>query len=226
MKKKSKLTIKHYYREEVGKLIKGKEGFPLYVVVTYKRVRTVFKSRFAVLYTNSKLGNEQQLRESTEIAELIIKEDVEFIEQVFYYFEKMMNLEFKGGILINNSFFQLCNQNSLSFFNSKISEYDIESVLSSYVSIKDAMELSSLGSMKVLRIFEKVNIDIYNDLIKKRGYFSNVFQAFKTLLINENEINYLKFRLLEVEKESEFYDLKIEFDEMFDRLVIFEYERL
>src|SRR5690606_36903496 len=101
MGKKSKLAVKHYCGNELVKSGKSPTGFPLYVMVRYKNVKTKYASRLGIRFASKVVGNEEVLRHYPDQMQQVIREEVAHIEMLLDYFEDHLDVEFKPSILVN-----------------------------------------------------------------------------------------------------------------------------
>lgn len=217
MEKKSKLTIKHFYGEEELKKIKvSPTGFPLYVMVRYKRVKSIFASRVGIRFANSRSQNDFELRHYPEVAKSIMQEETKYIENVREYFEEFLGVEFKPSVLTNPVLEYQCWQKVEDFFNSLPVIYSIEKVLSnkSWACLK---LLNAAGPMVLMDALKDLNVDVFEELMEldnNRELF-NYYQLFKS--IGDEEVNRLEFRIMDFGDDSNTREFKSWIDQKFDK---------
>lgn len=235
MKKKSKLAIQHYYNEEVEKLGKSPSGFPIQVLVRYKNVMTIFSSRIGMRYSNLGAHYEQAIRDYSDIAEKIIKDEKNYIIKVRDYIEDKLGKVFKPPILVKTSLEVYFLKNIKEYFDSYFDKYDFEVVLYQRGLRVGVEILHIIGPTKYLHnLYQEKNdtisaingkVDLkstFDSIVEKRDY-KLTFEAFLQVLEIQDKIeslDLLSFRLLEVEESPSLVDFKKSFDQKFDEDVI------
>lgn len=217
MGKKSKLAIKHYYGDELEKIGKSPTGFPLYVMVRYKNVKTKYASRLGIRFASKVVGNEEVLRSYPDQMQQVIKEEVAHIEMLRDYFEDHLELEFKPSVLVNHLLEHISLEKVVDFFDTRPKQYSysIESILLERSS--DLVDLyKAAGPMRFLAGVEHLNKALFEellDILDNRIYF-NYYQLFKSAF--PVELNRLQFRLAEVSGDAQIKEFKVWMDKKFD----------
>lgn len=217
MGKKSKLAIKHYYGNELEKIGKSPTGFPLYVMVRYKNVKTKYASRLGIRFASKVVGNDEVLRSYPDQMQQVIKEEVAHIEMLRDYFEDHLELEFKPSVLVNHLLEHISLEKVVDFFDTRPKQYSysIESILLERSS--DLVDLyKAAGPMRFLAGVEHLNKALFEELLDisdNRIYF-NYYQLFKSAF--PVELNRLQFRLEEVSGDKQIKEFKVWMDKKFD----------
>ncbi|MBT0813163.1 hypothetical protein KIH41_17885 [Litoribacter ruber] len=218
-KKKSKLAIIHYHGDEVKKIGKAPTGFPLQVQVRYKKAKTVFASRLGIRYVSSNTFRLEALRESREIADKLINQEINYIEKVRDYFEEKLKLPFKPGFLLDPILEDSFLGSMESFFDKQIVKYDVEKILVSK-SVDSLYILDKVRTLRLIRFIKTINPRIFEEIIQKRNNYE-VFKAYEEFLLiqgkfPEEEVDKLSFRLMEVDEGSTLHNFKLSFNQMLD----------
>ncbi len=217
MGKKSKLAIKHYYGDELEKIGKSPTGFPLYVMVRYKNVKTKYASRLGIRFASKVVGNDEVLRSYPDQMQQVIKEEVAHIEMLRDYFEDHLELEFKPSVLVNHLLEHISLEKVVDFFDTRPKQYSysIETILLERSS--DLVDLyKAAGPMRFLAGVEHLNKALFEELLDifdNRIYF-NYYQLFKSAF--PVELNRLQFRLEEVSGDTQIKEFKVWMDKKFD----------
>lgn len=217
MEKKSKLAVKHYYGKELEKIGKSPTGFPLYVMVRYKNVKTKYASRLGIRFASKVVGNEEVLRNYPEQMEQVIREEVKHIEMLREYFEDHLDVEFKPSILVNHLIEHICLEKVVDFFDTRPKQYSysIETVLGQRSS--DLVELfKAAGPMRFMSGVLHLNKALFEELLDifdNREYF-NHYQLFKSAF--SVELTRLQFRLEEVHGDEQLRKFKAWMDLKYD----------
>src|SRR5690606_30822527 len=210
MGKKSKLAVKHYYGNELEKIGKSPTGFPLYVMVRYKNVKTKYASRLGIRFASKVVGNEEVLRHYPDQMEQVIREEVEHIEMLRGYFEDYLELEFKPSILVNQLVEHISLEKVVDFFDTRPKQYSysIETVL--LERSHDLVDLcEAAGPMGCLAGVQHINKVLFEELLgifDNREYF-NYYQLFKSAF--SVDLTRLQFRLEEVHGDEQLMGLKV-----------------
>ncbi|KEO72934.1 hypothetical protein [Anditalea andensis] len=220
MEKKSKLAIKHYYGKELEKIGKSPTGFPLYVMVRYKNIKTKYASRLGIRYASEVVGNEENLRHYPDQANLVIKEEVKHIEMVREYLEDYLEIEFKPSILVNNLLEHIYLEKVVGFFDAKPKQYSysIETVLRERSS--DLVDLYRVsGPMRFMSGVLHLDKSLFENLmdISDTRVYYNYYQLFKS--VSSVELNRLQFRLEKIQGDDQLKEFKIWMDKKFDEEV-------
>src|SRR5690606_33405777 len=183
MGKKSKLAVKHYYGNELEKIGKSPTGFPLYVMVRYKNVKTKYASRLRIRFASKVVGNEEVLRNYPDQMEQVIREEVRHVEMLREYFEDHLEVEFKPSILVNHLIEHISLEKVVDFFDTRPKQYSysIETVLRERS--PDLVELyKAAGPMRFMSGARHLHKSIFEellDILDNREYF-NYYQLFKS----------------------------------------------
>lgn len=217
MGKKSKLAVKHYYGNELEKIGKSPTGFPLYVMVRYKNVKTKYASRMGIRFASKVVGNEEVLRHYPDQMQQVIREEVAHIEMLRDYFEDHLDVEFKPSILVNQLIEHISLEKVVDFFDARPKQYSysIETVLRERSN--DLVDLyKAAGPMRFLAGVQHLNKSLFDellDIIDNRIYFKH-YQLFKSTF--SVELTRLQFRLEKVQGDKQLQELKEWMDQKFD----------
>ena len=225
MKRENKLTVQHFYNEDVLKIGRSITGFPIQVRVRYKGVMTIFSSRLGIRYANSQVHGDELIRNFPDIADKIITQEIQYISQVKTYFENKLGLPFNPQVLVNTGIEVEFLKSVVDYFNSKFLRYDFVKVLSVYnSSITHLIEDVRVSPIDLLNLIKALNTDVYERIIGKRNY-RFIFDSFEELKMMSyqvpfEEMSLIAFRLLNIENNSSINKFKSEFDQMFDEKIL------
>ncbi|PZX52531.1 hypothetical protein [Algoriphagus chordae] len=212
MQKKSKLAIKHYHGKELEKIGKSSTGFPLYVMVRYKNVKTKFASRIGMKFVKDHDGGLGAL--DREVSR-IIKEEVNYIEMLRDYFEDTLEVEFTPSMIVNEAYEKVTLEKIVDYFDSIFEDREIKEILWSIN--QDIAELYEVAGpirfISALRyldpaLFGKImNIPAVNEVF-------DYYLEYKSL--NWPEVTRLQFRMAGEEGEEVSSSLRKWLNEKFD----------
>jgi len=225
MKGESKLTVQHFYNEDVLKIGRSITGFPIQVRVRYTGVMTIFSSRLGLRYANSHVNGEELIRKSPDIADKIINEEIQYISHVKTYFENELGLPFNPQVLVNTGIEGEFLKRVVDYFNSKFLRYDFVQVLGVYSSSTfKLLEDIRVSPIDLLDLIKALNTEVYEKIIEKSNY-KFIIDSFEKLKIMSypvsfKEMSLIAFRLLNIDNESSISKFKSEFDQMFDAKIL------
>ncbi|MBS9522390.1 hypothetical protein KI659_00025 [Litoribacter alkaliphilus] len=218
--KKSKLAIQFFHGEDLKKIGKSLTGFPLYVIVRYKRAKVTYTSHFAVRLVRDNPYYLDQLRTDRSLLDRLIEKETNYISLFRDYIEEIVSVTFQPQMLTQHaSLNTLFVESMLKYFNSLPLMYALETKLrekSSY-----AFDLLDQTPIMILLGFLKdTNSELFDELVEigKCDTFFKAYEDYREALQSypEDDINKLQFRMMKFEKASELNNFKTQFDQKFD----------
>lgn len=215
MEKKSKLAIKHYHGEELEKIGKSSTGFPLYVMVRYKNVKTKFASRLGICHVKQTGGDSGVLSDYNRDVINIIEAEVKYIEMLRDYFEDFMAVDFTPSMIVNEFYENTTLENVLDYFDLLFEDKELRDILLDID--QDLVELLKIaGPVRFLSGLRHLDLDLFGKTMKIEdvkevfGYY----EIYKSLYWPE--VNRLQFRMTDLDGDENIVRLKNWLDKKFD----------
>lgn len=212
MQKKSKLAIKHYHGKELEKIGKSSTGFPLYVMVRYKNVKTKFASRIGMKFVNDHDGDLGAL--DREVSR-IIEEEVNYIEMLRDYFEDILEVEFTPSMIVNEAYEKVTLERVVDYFDSIFEDREIKEIL--WNINQDLAELYEVaGPVRFLSALRHLDSALFSRVMNIPAVKEvfDYYLEYKSL--NWPEVTRLKFRMIDEEEEGVSSNLRKWLNEKFD----------
>ena len=212
MQKKSKLAIKHYHGKELEKIGKSSTGFPLYVMVRYKNVKTKFASRIGMKFVKDNDGDLASL--DREVSR-VIKEEVNYIEMLRNYFEDTLEVEFTPSMIVNDSYEKVTLERVVDYFDSIFEDREVKEMLWSIN--QDIAELYEVaGPVRFLSALRHLDSELFSRIMNIPA-FKEVFDYYvEYKSLNWPEVTRLQFRMADEEGEGVSSKLRKWLNEKFD----------
>ncbi|UZD21200.1 hypothetical protein [Algoriphagus halophytocola] len=212
MQKKSKLAIKHYHGKELEKIGKSSSGFPLYVMVRYKNVKTKFASRIGMKFVKDYDGDFGALdREVSRIKE----EEVNYIEMLRNYFEDTLEVEFTPSMIVNEAYEKVALERVVDYFDSIFEDREVKEMLWSIN--QDIAELYEVaGPIRFISALRHLDSALFGKIMNIPAVKEvfDYYLEYKSL--NWAEVTRLQFRMADGECDGVSSKLRKWLDEKFD----------
>jgi len=217
---KSKLAIQFFHGEDLKKIGKSLTGFPLYVIVRYKRNKATYTSHFASRLVQENSYYLDQLRTDLSLIERLIANETRYINLFRDYIEKVARVDFQPQMITQYaSLNTLFVESMLKYFDSLPLVYAIKGTLqekSSYA--LDLLDQASI--MIVLGFLKDTNSELFEELLKigRSEIFFKAYEAYRENFkyTPEADLYKLQFRMMKIDQGSELYEFKSLFDQKFD----------
>ncbi|MBB6326930.1 MULTISPECIES: hypothetical protein [Algoriphagus] len=212
MQKKSKLAIKHYHGNELEKIGKSATGFPLYVMVRYKNVKTKFASRIGMKFVKDHDGDLSAL--DREVSR-IIEEEVKYIEMLRDYFEDSLEVEFTPSMIVNEAYEKVTLERVVDYFDSIFEDREVKEIL--WNINQDLAELYEVaGPVRFLSALRHLDSELFSRImnIPEVKEVFDYYLEYKSL--NWPEVTRLQVRMADEEGERVSSKLRKWLDEKFD----------
>ncbi|WP_439488992.1 hypothetical protein [Algoriphagus sp.] len=212
MQKKSKLAIKHYHGKELEKIGKSSTGFPLYVMVRYKNVKTKFASRIGMKFVNDHDGDLGAL--DREVSR-IIEEEVNYIEMLRDYFEDTLKVEFTPSIIVNEAYEKVTLERVVDYFDYIFEDRVVKEIL--WNINQDLAELYDVaGPVRFLSALRHLDTELFSRIMNVPA-IKEVFDYYlEYKSLNWPEVTRLQVRMADEEGERVSSKLRKWLDEKFD----------
>ncbi|WBL42350.1 hypothetical protein PBT90_16565 [Algoriphagus halophytocola] len=212
MQKKTKLAIKHYYGKELEKIGKSSTGFPLYVMVRYKNVKTKFASRIGMKFVKDHDGDLSAL--DREVSR-VIEEEVNYIEMLRDYFEDSLEVEFIPSMIVNDAYEKITLERIVDYFDSIFEDREVKEIL--WNINQDLAELYVVaGPVRFLSALRHLDLELFSRIMSIPAVKEvfDYYLEYKSL--NWPEVTRLQFRMADDEGEGVSSKLKKWLNEKFD----------
>ena len=212
MQKKSKLAIKHYYGKELEKIGKSSTGFPLYVMVRYKNVKTKFASRIGMKFVKDHDGDLGAL--DREVSR-VIEEEVNYIEMLRDYFEDSLEVVFTPSMIVNEAYEKVTLERVPDYFDSIFEDREVKEIL--WNINQDIAELYEVaGPVRFLSALCHLDSELFSRIMNIPAVKEvfDYYLEYKSL--NWPEVTRLQFRMADEEGEGVSSKLRKWLNEKFD----------
>lgn len=215
MQKKTKLAIKHYHGKELEKIGKSASGFPLYVMVRYKNVKTKFASRLGIQFVNQNGGDPAVLSDLNRDVINLIEEEAKHIEMLRDYFEDVLAVEFSPSMVVNEVYENTTLEKVIDYFDQIFEDKELREILLEIdQDLVDLLEAS--GPVRFLSGLRHLDLDLFNKLLKLEDV-KEVFEHYEIYKsLHWPEVNRLQFRMADLDGVEKIVRLKKWLDDKFD----------
>jgi hypothetical protein len=215
MEKKSKLAIKHYHGRELEKIGKSETGFPLYVMVRYKNVKTKFASRLGIKYVKQNGGDAGILSSYNRDIIDVIEAEVKHIELLRDYFEDYLAVEFTPSMVVNELYETTALENVVDYFDLIFEDKELKKILLEID--QDLIDLlDAAGPVRFLSGLRHLDLSLYDKTMKIEEV-KEIFEYYETYKsLHSPEVNRLQFRMVDIDGDQNIVRLKKWLDEKFD----------
>lgn len=215
MQKKTKLAIKHYHGKELEKIGKSASGFPLYVMVRYKNVKTKFASRLGIQFVNQNGGDPAVLSDLNRDVINLIEEEAKHIEMLRDYFEDVLAVEFSPSMVVNEVYENTTLEKVIDYFDQIFEDKELREILLEIdQDLVDLLEAS--GPVHFLSGLRHLDLHLFRKIMKIEDV-KEVFEYYELYKsLQWPEVNRLQFRMAEIDGEENIIGLKKWLDDKFD----------